>query len=54
METPKYATSELQFGKFLDPDNFQCWRVNFKTKVCVSTSTPQLTHVVDKWRWLDL
>ena len=23
--------------------DFQCWRVNFKTELCVSTSTPELT-----------
>ena len=34
---------KLHFGTFLlDPDDFQCWRVNFKTEVCVSTSTPEL------------
>ena len=43
METPRYAFSELHFGEFPDPDDFQCRRVNFKTEVCVSTSTPQLT-----------
>ena len=31
------------FGKFPDPGGFQCWRVNFKTAVCVSTSTLELT-----------
>ena len=30
-------------GKFPDPDDFQRWRVNFKTEVCVGTSTPELT-----------
>ena len=25
------------------PDDFQFWRVSFKTEVCVSTSTPELT-----------
>ena len=43
METPRFAISELHFGKFPDLDDFQCWRVNFKTEVCVSTSCPQLT-----------
>ena len=43
METPMYAIPELHFGKYLDPDDFQCWRVNFKTEACVSTSTRQLT-----------
>ena len=43
METPRYAISEMSFGKFPDPDDFQCWRVSFQTEVCVSTSTPELT-----------
>ena len=43
MVTPRYSISELHIGKFPDPDDFQCWRINFKTEVCVSTSTPQLT-----------
>ena len=43
MEASRYAFSELHFGKFPDPDDFQCWRVNFKTEVCVNTSLPQLT-----------
>ena len=36
------AIAESHFGKFPDPDDFQCWRVNFKTEVCVSASTPEL------------
>ena len=43
METPRYAVSELHVGKCPGPDDFQCWRVNFKTEVCVSTSSPELT-----------
>ena len=44
METPRYAFSELHFGESPDfQDDFQCWRVSFKTEVCVSTSTPELT-----------
>ena len=34
MEAPRYDFSELLFGKFQDPDDSQCRRVNFKTK-CV-------------------
>ena len=40
---PRYAISVLHFGKFPDPDDFQCWRVNVETDVCVSTQFPQLT-----------
>ena len=51
MDTPRYAISKLHFGKFPDPDDFQCWRVSFKTEVCVSASTSELTmpwtHEVD-------
>ena len=43
IETPRYAISELHVGKFPDPDDSQCWRVNFKTEVCVSTPFLQLT-----------
>ena len=39
METPRYAISELHFGKFPDLDDFQCWRANFKTEVCASKSS---------------
>ena len=45
MDAPRHAVSELRFGKFTefpDPDDFQCWRVNFTTKVCVNTSSLQL------------
>ena len=43
IETPRYAISALHFGEFPDPDDFQCWRVTFKTELCVSTSFLQLT-----------
>ena len=43
MEAPRYAFSELHVGKFPDPDDVQCWRVNFKTEVCVNTPFHQLT-----------
>ena len=43
MEMPRHAISELQIGKFPEQDDLQCWRVSFKTEVCVSASTPELT-----------
>ena len=43
MEPPRKTFSDLPFGKFPDLDDFQCWRVIFKTEVYVSTSTPRLT-----------
>ena len=42
-EAPRYTVSEWHFGKFPDSDDFQCWSVNFKTEVCVSTPFPELT-----------
>ena len=35
MDVPRYSFSELHFGKFPDSGGFQCWRVNFKTELCV-------------------
>ena len=35
MDVPRYSFSEWHFGKFPDSGGFQCWRVNFKTGVCV-------------------
>ena len=43
MEAPRKATRNCISAKFPDPDDFKCWRVNFKTAVCVSTSSPELT-----------
>ena len=43
MDVPRYTISELHFGNSPDQDDFQCWRVNFKTEVCVSKSSPELT-----------
>ena len=43
METPRCTKSDLLFGKFPDLVDFQCWRVNIKTEVCLSTPFPQLT-----------
>ena len=51
METPKYTTSKLQFGKFPDSGDFQCWRVNFKAEVCVRVceyTVPSTHNVVDQ------
>ena len=43
MEAPKYSISELHFGKSPDSNDFQCWRVNFRTDLCANTPIPQLT-----------
>ena len=47
MEAMRYVISELHLGKFPDPDGFQCWRVNLKTKVCKHVF-PQLTTSWDQ------
>ena len=47
MDAPKCAISGLHFGKFPDPDDFQCWRVNFKIEVCVYT-VPSAHNNVDQ------
>ena len=39
----KNCVMELHFGKFPDSNDFQCWRVNFKTQVCANTPFHQLT-----------
>ena len=43
MEAPRYSISELHLVKFPDSSGFQCWRVNFRTKVCANTPFLQLT-----------
>ena len=55
MEAPRYAISELHFGTFPDPDDFQCWRVNFKTEVgvWVHSSISSQCRGSMKWRWQD-
>ena len=48
METPKYTISELHFGKFPDSGDIQCWRVNFKTDVCVCIEKDHLQYILQK------
>ena len=49
MEAPKYVLSDLYFGKFPDLDDFQYWRVNFKTEVCVCEyAVPSAHDAVDQ------
>ena len=48
MEAPRYAFSELHFGKFPDPDDFQYWSVSFKTERRVRFYS-WTHHVVDQW-----
>ena len=42
MENSEICYLGIAFRKIPDPDDFQCWRVNFKTEVCTGTSTPEL------------
>ena len=37
MEAPRYSISEVHFAKFLDSNDFQCRRVNFRAAVCANT-----------------
>ena len=43
MDHLRHEISDLHFGKFPESVDFQCWRVNFRTEVCVNTPWPQLT-----------
>ena len=42
MVAAKYSISELHVGKFTDSNDFQCWRVSFRTEVCANTTFLQL------------
>ena len=43
MDYPRNPNTEVQLGKFLDSMEFQSWKVNFRTEVCMRTSDPQIT-----------
>ena len=43
MNYQRYPVSERHLGKFPDSVDFQCWKVNFKTKVCAISSHPTIT-----------
>ena len=43
MDYPRIPFSEWNLGKFPDSMEFQSWKVNFRTEVCVRTADPQIT-----------
>ena len=43
----EFLFSDLNLGKFLDLVEFQSWKVNFRTEVCLRTADPQITM-----RWI--
>ena len=42
MDYPRIPIWELHLAKFLDPLEFQSWKINFRTKVCIRTAHPQV------------
>ena len=40
---PRILISEWNLGKFPDSMEFQSWKVNFGTGVCLRTADPQVT-----------
>ena len=48
--------SDLHFDKFPDPATFACWKIRFKTEVCMYLLTISLRKLCcgsKKWRWLN-
>ena len=43
MDYPRIPISEWNPGKFPDSMEFQSWKVNFRSEVCLSTADPQIT-----------
>ena len=43
MDYPRLPFTELNLGKFPDSMEFQSWKVNFRTEVCLRTADPQIT-----------
>ena len=43
VDYPRYSILEMHLGIFPDSVNFQSWKVNFKTDVCVNSQFPHLT-----------
>ena len=42
MENPRNRSSDLHFDYFPDPEDFQCWKVNFKTEVSSHWGCPTI------------
>ena len=43
MDYPRIPVTEWNLGKFLDSMEFQSWKINFRTEVCLRTADPQVT-----------
>ena len=43
MDYPRIPIAELNLGKFPDSMEFQSWKVNFGTEVCLRTADPRIT-----------
>ena len=43
MDYPRILIAEQNLGNFLDPMEFQSWKVNLRTEVCLRTADPQIT-----------
>ena len=41
MDYTRFPISEMHLGIFIDPMEFQSWKVNFKTEVCANSVFPQ-------------
>ena len=43
MDYPRLLFSELNLGQYADSMEFQSWKINFRTEVCLRTADPQVT-----------
>ena len=43
MDYPRIPITEWNLGNFPDSVEFQCWKVNLRTEVCLKTADPQIT-----------
>ena len=43
MDSPRVPTTERNPGKILDSMEFQGWKLNFRTEVCMRTAESQVT-----------
>ena len=48
MDYPRIPITEWNLGKFPDSMEFQSWKVNFRTEVCLRTADPQITMLWTK------
>ena len=51
MDYPRIPKAELNLGKFSESMEFQSWKVNFRTEVCLRTADPHLTSHWIKESW---